>query len=491
MHASTAQRFEDAYRTISERLRLLGCHDPDVDVLRLVRNWLCDEANGRWLMVLDNADDGRVFFEKRADNRQPLAGYLPQAEHGSILVTSRSRDAAARLASGHRNVIAVEAMDDAQALRLLRCKLGNKDNDPTAAKLICAPDRVPLAITQVAAYIVQRAPRMSLGTYLKTIKRNKKKKAGLLGKDMGDLRRDVTAHNSIIATWQITFDAIREERASAADLLAPMSFFNSQGIPDWILRRHEREKEGTSSSRGQRSGDKDGDSDSDGSDRSSDSDAFEDDLHILRQYSLVATTLDDDVQEMHPMVQFCTQEWLASAGRALMTKRAFFRLMSREYPMWTYENLARCRALDPHIGPFEEGEPGDEEEEEDMAEVLTCAGYYRSMMGSYQAAEGMLWKAVRLREQIRGAEHPSTLTSVDNLGLVLRSQGKYSEAEEMLRRAGGPPEGAGRGASLDAHERQQSWIGAAISGQVRRGRADGSAGAPGLTSRRTDPYWTT
>jgi hypothetical protein len=36
--------------------------DPKADVLRLVRSWLCDKRNGRWLMVVDNADDASVFF---------------------------------------------------------------------------------------------------------------------------------------------------------------------------------------------------------------------------------------------------------------------------------------------------------------------------------------------------------------------------------------------------------------------------------------------
>jgi hypothetical protein len=36
--------------------------DPKADVLRLVRSWLCDKRNGRWLMVVDNADDTSIFF---------------------------------------------------------------------------------------------------------------------------------------------------------------------------------------------------------------------------------------------------------------------------------------------------------------------------------------------------------------------------------------------------------------------------------------------
>ena len=39
------------------------------------------------------------------------------------------------------------------------------------------------------------------------------------------------------------------------------------------------------------------------------------------------------------------------------------------------------------------------------------------------------------REQVLGAEHPNTLTSVSNLASVLGRQGKYDEAEQMNRRA--------------------------------------------------------
>jgi Tfp pilus assembly protein PilF len=43
--------------------------------------------------------------------------------------------------------------------------------------------------------------------------------------------------------------------------------------------------------------------------------------------------------------------------------------------------------------------------------------------------------ALKAREATLGAEHPDTLTSIDNLGLVLERQGKYEEAEVMHRRA--------------------------------------------------------
>jgi len=38
-------------------------------------------------------------------------------------------------------------------------------------------------------------------------------------------------------------------------------------------------------------------------------------------------------------------------------------------------------------------------------------------------------------EQVLGRDHPSTLNSINNITLVLDSQGKYTEAEAMHREA--------------------------------------------------------
>jgi tetratricopeptide (TPR) repeat protein len=44
-------------------------------------------------------------------------------------------------------------------------------------------------------------------------------------------------------------------------------------------------------------------------------------------------------------------------------------------------------------------------------------------------------RALKEREKERGVQHPDTLTSVSNLALVLKDQGKYDEAEKLNRRA--------------------------------------------------------
>jgi tetratricopeptide (TPR) repeat protein len=55
--------------------------------------------------------------------------------------------------------------------------------------------------------------------------------------------------------------------------------------------------------------------------------------------------------------------------------------------------------------------------------------------GKYKEAEEMHRRALEGKEKVLGTEHPYTLISVNNLASVLQDQGKYEEAEEMNRRA--------------------------------------------------------
>lgn len=248
VHGSNEARFEQSYKVIADRLGLLGRNDPQANVLQLVTNWLCDESNGRWVMIVDNADDADTFFSQ--PTREPvgrvkrqctippsLASFLPQSQNGSILFTSRSEHVAARLTGGYTYIIKLEAMAQDEGLSLLGKKMSIPcDETDAASELLEGLDYMPLAITQAAAFINRLGPRGSIAKYLVYFHKSDKSKANLLNKDEGDLRRDSSASNSIITTWQISFDHMREERPSAADLLSLMSFFDRQGIPEFVLR---------------------------------------------------------------------------------------------------------------------------------------------------------------------------------------------------------------------------------------------------------------
>lgn len=428
VHASTRARFEEAYRDIAGRLELPGRDDPKANVLQLVHDWLRDEANGRWFMVVDNVDDVDTFFPAQKCQRQgdeadasaqiPLNHYLPQSCNGAILVTSRSKDAATRLAGGYNRIQEVFAMDKSEGLQLLRNKLQAPLVEESAVDLLHELNCIPLAVVQAAAYINRRG-RMTIAGYLDEFQRNSKKRERLLSWDAGELRRDQSASNSVVTTWQMSFEQIRHERRSAAELLSLMSFFNPQGILWSVLRRHSIE----TARRAGLEDEEDADS------------AFEEDLDTLQAYSLVLTTAYKDTCEMHALVQFCTRVWLSSCSDAEQWEQRFVALMAQELPTGEHENWVKCQQLLPHVEPLFITQPASEDALEAWAQVLTNAAWYLWNRGSYSVAQQVAAKAVAAREKALGREDRQTLTSVVVLALVLQAQGKYEEAETLNRRA--------------------------------------------------------
>ncbi|KAK1807294.1 hypothetical protein LTR12_018360, partial [Friedmanniomyces endolithicus] len=75
-----------------------------------------------------------------------------------------------------------------------------------AEKLAAALEYMPLAIAQAAAYIKKRAPRCSVEQYLVKFEKSDRSKTSLLNANSEELRRDSEAKNSIILTWQISFE---------------------------------------------------------------------------------------------------------------------------------------------------------------------------------------------------------------------------------------------------------------------------------------------
>jgi hypothetical protein len=60
-------------------------------------------------------------------------------------------------------------------------------------------------------------------------------------------------------------------------------------------------------------------------------------------------------------------------------------------------------------------------------------------MGKYEQAEEMYRQALRLSEMVLGKEHPSTLTSMNSLALVLGGWGESKQRDEDDNEGKGSP----------------------------------------------------
>ena len=113
---------------------------------------------------------------------RPLREYLPHYKRGSILLTTRNKQAALRLVE-QRDIATVGPMNKRQALALLEKKLGLKEDGNNATELVTALENMPLAIVQTATYISQRVPRYSVAKYLERFRKNGYQRSNRLAHD--------------------------------------------------------------------------------------------------------------------------------------------------------------------------------------------------------------------------------------------------------------------------------------------------------------------
>jgi tetratricopeptide (TPR) repeat protein len=399
---------------------------------------------GRWVLILDNVDDDHflrrapfirqhsVEGDKNGSPDRPLWAYLPQSTHGSLMITTRNRAVALRMVE-ERDIITVHPMDGNDAQTLFEAKLGMPENLEGIMKLTAALEYMPLAIVQAASYIRQRAPRSSVKQYLQQFESSDSRKLSLLEHEDGRLRRDWEAKNSIIRTWQISFDHILQERPSAANLLALMSFFDRQGIHQCLLQDFSHVK--TSNTDQERHPDAVDSHKMDNTDslvQSNMDDRFEDDICTLRNFSFITANADAASFRMHRLVQLAMQKWLEAHGQLERWKLSFIRSLAREFPPGEFEDWAKCQLLYPHakLAMLEQLDT-----EDSLALLLHKAAIYAWRKGDLNEAEDMAVKALKMRETLSGKESFETLNSINLLGLVLDDQGKYDEALVMHRRA--------------------------------------------------------
>jgi tetratricopeptide (TPR) repeat protein len=339
-----------------------------------------------------------------------LSAYLPSSPHGSVLVTSRTKLAASQIVDD-TNVIQIEPMHQADAHALLQKKLGDElirtSNVADVAELATALDNMPLALVQAAVYIRRQAPRCSVQQYLIEYAKSDSRKTSLLNQAAGHLRRDETASNAVLLTWQISFEHIRSIRRSASDLLSLMSFFDRQGIQECLLR---------------------------GPSSIVNDDDFDDDVSTLRDYYFI-TAPDSKMFEMHSLVQLATRTWLENQGQLDRFRDQFVANLCAELPPGRYENWEKCQALFPHAKAALTQQPKDKESRKKWAILLYNAALYSLLQGRAGDAEHMSMTSLEVGQEVCGEESGETLCSLNLLGQAKIIGGKYEEAERILQQA--------------------------------------------------------
>lgn len=424
IHASNSARFGQSVRFALDQLRIYGRKDPKADILQLLCDWLRDRDKGRWLIVLDNADDASFLLDSPTTSvEQPAQrriDYIPSCDHGTVIMTTRSKKDALKLVY-ESETIDVLPMSGDEAEALLDRKLGK--SNPDSRRLVRALDHIPLAITQAAAYICERAPRCSVQQYLEAMEQSRASRMSLLQRDFPLPSRDAEATNSVLLTWQISFEHVYSTRKSAAELLSLMSFCERQAIPESLLLSGSVTKIQDSPSLSTTN-------DVINAREASES-RFEEDIVLLRSFAFISTTPDKASWTLHRLVQDATHLWLTNRGQLSKFHTRFVHNLCQAFPTGDFENWETCRMLLPHAQCAAKQEPVEQGELLEWACIMYNAAWYACTQGSAADAIAMASQSMQARLMQLGAENELTLHSMSMVALAHKMAGRSEQARQL------------------------------------------------------------
>ncbi|KAH7134414.1 P-loop containing nucleoside triphosphate hydrolase protein [Dactylonectria macrodidyma] len=329
VHASNKERFRDAYASIARECNIPGHDGPKCDILLLVKTWLEKQYNNQWLMVLDNADDTELFFgsEQHLDeattsattnnSERVLGRYLPECSHGSLLITTRNKQAGLRLSAG-KPPIEISKMSDVEAHLMIRKILEDDDiSMQETSSLALRLEYLPLALAQAASFVQENS--ITIQKYIQLLDESDTGLVERLSEPFETVGRDSETPHAVTATWIISFEKIERQNKLTSNVLSLLSLFDCQAIPRAFIENYWDRTVLTDKKR-------------------SKSAEITKILGVLQAFSFISSGKDESF-DMHRLVQLATRKWLVNKGRLVDFAQDALLALSDIYPVGKYESL--------------------------------------------------------------------------------------------------------------------------------------------------------
>jgi tetratricopeptide (TPR) repeat protein len=388
VNAERAALIGDQFTRLGEELGLPPLADPEAmlgAVHRLLR------ARGRWLLILDNAEDA-----------QEISPLLPGGTGHALITTRRS---GFRALGG---VLDLDTLNRPDAIALLRRRDPGL-TDAQAGQLAAGLGDLPLALDQAAAYLDQTG--MPPEEYLR-----------LLETRSADLhsRGRTAGHPGTVATvWSVSLDRLQATAPAAIQLLELCAWLAPEPIPLDLFTGHcDKLPEPLASA-------------------AADSVAFNDMVGALTDYSLARRTGSSLI--VHRLIQDVTRHHpaglpTATANEVLETVLALLRADLPGQVRAIPQRWPRWRALLPSVLEATGHDTGTAQGDA-TAWLLTNAGIYLRSQGRYTEALPLHQRALRISQAALGPDHPDVGTDLREVGMTLWELGRYAEALPLHRRA--------------------------------------------------------
>ncbi|KAL5003223.1 hypothetical protein BDV10DRAFT_155931, partial [Aspergillus recurvatus] len=391
--SSSAEALEQAFMDISSRLGLTEITPENVK--NRVKHYLNSEAAGSWLLIIDNADDLKLWSSSMVRET------LPTSPRGYTLFTTRNHQLATRIAGP--NIIDVTEMDIPMAITLLKSNISDQTllgSDKSAASLARHLNSLPLAMVQAASYMNENL--ISAETYLSLVKETEVSMLELLSEDFEDEWRYVEASNAITSTWFVSFKQIQTLSPLAAEYLSFMSCLDFTRIPCSLLpAAGSRVKQQSA-------------------------------LGVLKGYYFISEHSESGIQcfSLHRLVHLVTRNWLKTQNTLEhWTKKAAQHLRD-VFPASKPENRVLWRSCLPHALHIL-GHEQLQARTPDRERLAQKVGQSLYSDGRYREAEALFREVLEARRAQLGLDHPDTLESLECVVATLWNQGQWKHVEEL------------------------------------------------------------
>ncbi|KAM0366288.1 hypothetical protein ACHAPY_009187 [Fusarium culmorum] len=389
---------ERAYADIAKKLRLQkSSEDEDEDVKDLVCQYLSSDEAGKWLFIVDNADEEELIVG--SGEKPGLEEYLPQSENGIILLTTRSGHVAGDFAQ--YDVIDIDQMDVEEAKILLEKSLIRKQllqDEVAVAELLTYLAFLPLAITQAASYLNQtKAP---IQTYLGLLRNAEDKGMKVLEREFRDNTRYRGSQNAVGTTWIVSIRQIQKSNQLAIDLLSFMACIEPKVIPKSMLPAAKP-------------------------------DELEWALGTLCSYSFLVRREENDVFDMHSLVHTAIRGWLEKQGQESRVSDDAIRHLAARFPAYydVHYDALRKEYL-PHamqvLSQIHEDKPVE------IYQLYTKAGHSFLTDRRFKEAIKCYEKEYWWRQSFNSETDSDRLTSEYNLASAYLQDRRIKDAVEML-----------------------------------------------------------
>ncbi|KAH7304540.1 P-loop containing nucleoside triphosphate hydrolase protein [Stachybotrys elegans] len=371
LSALSMAAFEQACTEMVERLRLSSSGTEETK--QVMKGYLELSASGRWLLIVDNADDVATLMEPGG-----IYTYLPKNGDGSILFTTRAMDVAQAVAD---DIEELEEMSEVEAKAFLQKLLPSSSAEEEAMiELVRRLTYLPLAISQAAAYM--KRSKIPVSKYLSFLHNADKEAISLLSREFPDRTR-----------YSESRHAIQKHDWMAAELLSFLSQIEPRAVPQSMLPQIRSEE------------------------------SFVHAVGTLYGYAFLYRRQDGEMMDMHSLVHLAAQEWVRNRGNTKSVKRNSDDWVNRE--VW--------RKYMPHvlkaIQVSEEGARWEEEE----CELGYWAGRCLQVEGRIAEAVELLQHVVKVQETTLAENHPDRLASQHALAIAYRANGQVKEAVKLLQ----------------------------------------------------------